>query len=100
MAKRGAPRVRGMTKGTMCSRDRKRAVVIKSTLLLSLVILALQAQAPHSVTLTWDDTLNPPGTTYNIYRAVGLCSGTPAFSRIATAVSTKTCLDICTKDKS
>lgn len=32
------------------------------------------AQVPaHSVTLTWTDTQNPVGTTYNVYRAAGTC---------------------------
>lgn len=77
----------------MCSRDRHDALLIKLTLLLSMVSVALQAQTPHSVTLTWSDTLNPSSTTYNIYRAVGLCTGTPTFSIIATAVPTKTYTD-------
>ena len=54
---------------------------------------ALFAQGTHSVTLTWTDTLNPAGTTYSVYRAVGLCSGTPTFSKIASAVTVKTYQD-------
>ena len=41
---------------------------------------AAAAQTTHKVTLTWQDTLNPAGTTYSVYRATGLCSGTPAWS--------------------
>lgn len=59
-------------------------VVISGTML---------AQAPHSVTPTWSDISNPAGTTYSIYRATGLCSGTPTFAKIATAVAAKTYQD-------
>lgn len=55
--------------------------------------LALIAQTTHSATLTWTDTLNPSGTTYNVKRATGLCSGTPTFSTIASAVAVKTYVD-------
>ena len=50
------------------------------------------AQSPtnHSVTLTWQDPSNPAGTTYSVYRATGLCSGNPAFSKIANAIPAKT----------
>lgn len=51
------------------------------------------AQTTHSVTLTWVDPLNPTGTTYNVYRSTGLCSGTPAFSKLASGVSTLTYKD-------
>ncbi len=52
-----------------------------------LVAAALAAQTTHSVTLAWTDTLNPAGTAYNVYRAPGLCTGTPAFVKIATAAA-------------
>jgi hypothetical protein len=54
--------------------------------------LALAAQqsatppATHSATLTWSDPNNPAGTTYTVYRAMGLCSGTPTFAKLASAV--------------
>ena len=50
-------------------------------------------QATHSVALAWTDTLNPPGTTYSVYRAPGLCAGSPVFAKIASAVAAKTYLD-------
>lgn len=56
-------------------------------------IQSVAAQTTHSVTLTWTDTLNPTGTTYNVYRATGLCSGTPTFSKIASALVVKTFQD-------
>lgn len=53
----------------------------------------LLGQTSHSVTLNWSDTLNPTGTVYSVYRATGLCSGTPAFSKIASALAAKTYQD-------
>lgn len=61
--------------------------------LLFLLAAPLFAQTTHSVVLNWNDTANPAGTTYNVYRATGLCSGSPAFSKIATAVAAKTYTD-------
>lgn len=51
------------------------------------------AQTTHSATLTWADTQNPAGTTYNVYRATGLCSGTPVFSKLASGLVPKTFTD-------
>jgi uncharacterized protein with beta-barrel porin domain len=60
-------------------------------LLLALVFAALAfGQTTHKATLTWADTLNPVGTTYNVKRATGLCTGTPTFNTIATAIAVKT----------
>jgi hypothetical protein len=65
---------------------------------LSLLVVGLgsfaTAQAlTHQVVLTWLDPNNPSGTTYNVKRATGLCSGTPTFSAIATAIAVKTYTD-------
>lgn len=57
-------------------------------ILFAQVALA-QGVSQHSVTLNWQDALNPAGTTYSIYRATGLCSGTPTFAKLATAVATQ-----------
>lgn len=60
--------------------------------LLTLALAAvLSAQSP-SVTLTWTDTLNPPSTQYNVYRATGACAPTGlTFSkRNATPIAPKT----------
>lgn len=63
-------------------------------LTLLLFPLFILAQIPqHSVTLNWVDTSNPSGTTYSVYRSVGLCSGTPSFSKLASAVTVKTYVD-------
>jgi hypothetical protein len=63
--------------------------------LVALLLLStwLLAQATHTVTLTWVDANNPTGTTYNVKRATGTCSGTPTFSTIASAVAVKTFTD-------
>lgn len=65
---------------------------MKPIIILFLAALTLAAQTPanHSVTLTWVDDRNPTGTTYSVHRSAGLCSGTPVFSKIATAVAVKT----------
>ena len=66
-------------------------------ILFILLILFLPAwataQSTHSVTLNWQDPLNPAGTTYSVYRSPGLCSGTPVYAKIASAVTSKTYLD-------
>lgn len=65
-----------------------------AVVLLSCVGAKAQTTPPtHSVTLAWVDTQNPSGTTYNVYRATGLCSGTPVFSKLATAVPVFTYTD-------
>src|SRR5947209_7358359 len=60
--------------------------VMRYLLLLLILSVSMLAQTSHSVALTWVDTSNPTGTTYNVKRATGTCSGTPAFSTIASAV--------------
>jgi len=62
------------------------------TLILAFLLstIASAQTITHVVTLTWADTANPAGTTYNIYRATGLCSGTPTFNKIGSAVTAKT----------
>lgn len=61
-------------------------------LLISVTVVAT-AQT-RSVELTWEDLVNGPTTTYNIYRAAGDCTGTPAFAKRNTApVTAKTYLD-------
>jgi hypothetical protein len=54
----------------------------------------IPAQTTHSVTLTWQDS-NPttPPVTWNVKRASGACTGTPAFTTIATALTVKTYVD-------
>lgn len=64
--------------------------MLKTIILLVVFAAAAMAQATHSVTLTWADTQNPSGTTYNVYRATGLCSGTPSWAKIGSAIAPKT----------
>jgi len=46
------------------------------------------AQTPHFVTIRLiDNNNNPASTTYSVYRANGLCAGSPAFSAIATGLT-------------
>lgn len=54
-----------------------------------LLVSIAWGQTTHAVRLTWVDNQNPAGSTYSVYRAVGLCSGSPQFSKIATAITTK-----------
>ena len=64
--------------------------------LLVLLLWALPAftqAVNHSVALTWTDPKNPQATTYTVYRVTGLCSGSPIFSKIATAITVKTYTD-------
>lgn len=59
-----------------------------------LLASAALAQSQHSVTLNWGDPQNPAGTTYTIYRATGMCSGTPQFSKLVEGVAEKTYTDL------
>lgn len=48
----------------------------------------LCGQTPRNVVLTWEDTRNPAGTTYSIWRAN--CGTTPsAFTLVASSITTK-----------
>lgn len=44
---------------------------MKILALFAIFSAGLFAQSNHSATLTWNDTTNPAGTTYNVYRATG-----------------------------
>lgn len=67
---------------------------ITLVLLFGLVASAFAAAQSHSAVLNWQDPSNPTtGTSYNIKRAIGLCSGTPTFSSLATAVTGLTYTD-------
>lgn len=76
----------------------KKTLSIASLVVLAAFAILLSchsafAQTTHSATLTWVDTQNPAGTTYNIYRATGLCSGTPVFSKLQGGVTVMTYTD-------
>lgn len=62
-------------------------------LIIFLVLSMFLQAANHSATVAWVDNNNPAGTTYTVYRAAGLCSGNPSFTKIATAVATKGYVD-------
>lgn len=56
------------------------------TIVLFFLFAALAfSQTTRTVVLMWEDTLNPAGTTYAVYRADGPCSATPPFVKIADA---------------
>lgn len=49
---------------------------MKTLVLLLGLAAACYAQSGHSVTLSWTDSQNPAGTTYNVWRASGACPAT------------------------
>ncbi len=61
--------------------------------MLKVVVSLMQQPVQHVATLVWNDTLNSAAATYSVYRAPGLCSGSPTFNKIATAVAEKTYRD-------
>jgi len=52
-------------------------------------VSAVLSSTSTKVVVTWADTQNPATTTYTVYRAVGLCSGTPTYAKLATGLTTK-----------
>lgn len=67
---------------------------MKTILLLAIGALTLSAQpSQRQVTLTWEDLVNPAGTTYNVYRAQGQCSTTQTFVKVASGLAAKTATD-------
>ncbi len=62
--------------------------------MIDLVLFLLARPQPHSVTLNWQDDVNPVGTTYNVYRAAGKCSVSSLFSRLNLApITSKSFID-------
>jgi hypothetical protein len=67
---------------------------MKVLTLLAIGFAAISQAAQHTATLAWTDTQNPAGqATYSVYRATGLCSGTPTFSKLATGVPSLSYVD-------
>ena len=66
---------------------------MKTLILLMIAAVLAVAQSGHSVTLNWGIDGNPTGTTYTAYRATGLCSGTPGYSKIAEGITERTFVD-------
>lgn len=56
-------------------------------------VVALAQSATRQVVLTWEDTLNPAGTTYSIYRANGQSATATGFVRLVSGVTLKTYTD-------
>ena len=52
---------------------------MKRLALLFLLAASCMAQT-NSAVVTWTDTLNPPGTPYNVYRLAGTCPPAPVTS--------------------
>ncbi len=62
--------------------------------LLLLFTAAILSAQGHNVTLNWTDTLNPAGTTWNVYRAPSACTASSVFVKLtATALTVKTYTD-------
>src|SRR5579859_3304505 len=52
-----------------------------------------KCQTTHTVKITWTDTINPAGTTYNVYRAAAACSTTPTLAKLTSGLTTMTYTD-------
>lgn len=60
-------------------------------ILTALLALMAHGQVTKTVQLTWDDAVNPTGTKYQVYRAIGACDSPNAtFAKLGTEVSEKT----------
>lgn len=59
--------------------------ILASSLLALFLALSSSAQTTHKVVITWSDTANPAGTTYNIYKAAAACSSSPTLTKLNTA---------------
>jgi fibronectin type 3 domain-containing protein len=64
-----------------------RTLATRISVLIFLFAFSLQAQTQHKVTIAWNDTVNPSGTTYNVYRATAACSTTPTLTKLASGVT-------------
>jgi fibronectin type 3 domain-containing protein len=65
----------------------------KALLVLAIACSAVAQTSQRQVILTWEDLLNPAGTTYSVYRANGQCATATAFTRLASAITPKTYTD-------
>jgi hypothetical protein len=60
--------------------------LIVTAILIIILLSVVASAAGRTVTLTWQDTQNPTGTTYNVYKGVGDCATSNlAFVKINTA---------------
>ncbi len=61
---------------------------------LTILVSVSVAEKTHTATVVWTDPDNPSGAaTYSVYRATGLCSGSPTFSKVATALTALSYVD-------
>lgn len=60
---------------------------------LLLVFFMAAGLYAKDVILTWQDAVNPAGTTYSIFRITGTCLGAPLTPRIASGIMAKTYTD-------
>lgn len=56
-------------------------------------VLSAHAQTQHKVLVTWTDTVNPSGTTYNVYRASAACATNPTLTKLASGLTVMTYTD-------
>ena len=59
-------------------------------LLILATIVPITAFSSH---LSWQDALNPLGTTYSVYRGLGACSSKPAYVKLTSGLSVLTYTD-------
>lgn len=55
--------------------------------------LAFFLMFSHFVTVTWDDAINPAGTTYTVYRGDAPCASAPAFSALQSGIQQRVYVD-------
>lgn len=58
---------------------------VSSLLFLLMAVPLLGQTAPKKVVISWTDTTNPAGTTYNVYRASAACSTNPTLTKLNAA---------------
>ena len=57
---------------------------------VSWVLSLFMAATPHTVTLTWEDNLNPEGMLYSVYEGRGRCTQSPIMIKVAQDITVKT----------
>ena len=67
--------------------------VLTGTPALFFFLFASVAFGQNPPILTWKDTINPPSTTYTVYRAAAPCSPIPAFAPVGAGITSKSFTD-------
>lgn len=62
---------------------------MKLFILVFLFAVLAAAQTTHTVELSWEDTLNPVGTVYAVYRGDARCTQSPVMVKIAQDIAVK-----------